>query len=533
VAKWIARYGFQPDGPAEPASGPAFLIATSAGEVGIDVDADHLVADLVAWERMVQRLGRVNRRGDGAARIDILAAAPAKPDAPTEREARAAATARLLARLPALPEGGHDASPAALITLKADAACQPLLGKATRALVDAWSLTSLDTHPGRPQVGPWLRGWDEEEPHTTLIWRRFLPWRREEIARKPEIDAYFEHAPPARAEQLEAPVWRALAVLGERAKALLTTRPARAGEPAVLVLGASLGLDEALTLAELRDFRKDSAMGRLADRTLVVAAALGGLSEDGLLDQAATGEEALLTLDGPAGMAADQVLILRQNPGERPEQVPESWILAHAWPSRRGEDGEPAEEIGIWKRDAKSVEDALTRTVAQSLAAHTEAVTRCAEALAARIGLAPPHRAMLAAAARLHDAGKASDTWQDAFGAPRDGRPYAKTATRWINQALLDGYRHEFGSLPAAEADPALCALPLELRDLALHLIAAHHGGARPLIRHGGDVARAAEVALRFARLQRRWGPWGLAWWEALLRAADAEASRQHDEEPD
>jgi CRISPR-associated endonuclease/helicase Cas3 len=34
------------------------------------------------------------------------------------------------------------------------------------------------------------------------------------------------------------------------------------------------------------------------------------------------------------------------------------------------------------------------------------------------------------------------------------------------------------------------------------------------------------EIALRFARLQKRWGPWGLAWWEALLRAADQLASR-------
>ena len=38
-------------------------MATSAGEVGVDLDADHMVCDLVPWERMVQRLGRVNRRG--------------------------------------------------------------------------------------------------------------------------------------------------------------------------------------------------------------------------------------------------------------------------------------------------------------------------------------------------------------------------------------------------------------------------------------------------------------------------------------
>jgi CRISPR-associated endonuclease/helicase Cas3 len=80
-------------------------------------------------------------------------------------------------------------------------------------------------------------------------------------------------------------------------------------------------------------------------------------------------------------------------------------------------------------------------------------------------------------------------------------------------------------------------ALPEDLRELVLHLIAAHHGGARPLIEtRGCDDAppsqleeRARAVALRFAGLQRRWGPWGLAWWEALLRAADQQASRAND----
>jgi CRISPR-associated endonuclease/helicase Cas3 len=70
-----------------------------------------------------------------------------------------------------------------------------------------------------------------------------------------------------------------------------------------------------------------------------------------------------------------------------------------------------------------------------------------------------------------------------------------------------------------------------------LHLIAAHHGFARPLIgtESCDDAppsaleARAVEIALRFARLQARWGPWGLAWWESLLRAADQLASRDND----
>jgi hypothetical protein len=32
-------------------------------------------------------------------------------------------------------------------------------------------MTSLPEHTGRPDVGLWLRGWVDELPQTTVVWR--------------------------------------------------------------------------------------------------------------------------------------------------------------------------------------------------------------------------------------------------------------------------------------------------------------------------------------------------------------------------
>ena len=68
-------------------------------------------------------------------------------------------------------------------------------------------------------------------------------------------------------------------------------------------------------------------------------------------------------------------------------------------------------------------------------------------------------------------------------------------------------------------------------RDIALHVVAAHHGRARPHFptheRFDPELPDAVvvdivqQVPLRFDRLQRKYGRWGLAWMESLLRAAD------------
>jgi CRISPR-associated endonuclease/helicase Cas3 len=152
---------------------------------------------------------------------------------------------------------------------------------------------------------------------------------------------------------------------------------------------------------------------------------------------------------------------------------------------------------------------------------------------------------MLVVAARHHDCGKARAIWQQYAGNPgfvRDPEthpPLAKFVTRGDPNRLRIGeanYRHEFGSVRDAIEMKAFNQLPSPLRDLGLHLIAAHHGNGRPMIVAYDEKDLAGNESIKLAdqlranitTLTSDWGLWGLAWWEALLRAADVAASREN-----
>ena len=131
----------------------AFVIATSAGEVGVDLDADHMVMDLVPFERMVQRLGRVNRLGGRDAKVVAIYESenepePKKPDAPKNEEQRAIIAWRafkVLKKLPCYEDDSRNASPGAFVDLKDRLAKEiagasspdPLYPALTRPLLDA------------------------------------------------------------------------------------------------------------------------------------------------------------------------------------------------------------------------------------------------------------------------------------------------------------------------------------------------------------------------------------------------------------
>lgn len=564
-----------------------FLFATSAGEVGVDLDADHMVCDLVEWERMVQRLGRVNRRGEGEAQVHVLRTpVDPKKDPDSIRTQRLDAVAELLSQLPHALGGDFDASPGAIDALKKNTLAQGLLNKAitpaplhpplTRPLVEAWSMTSLEEHTGRPEVGPWLRGWVEnEEPSTTIVWREILPVDRDgNLLEGSEV--FFEAARPHTAESLEVETWRATAWIKARIQAVRNRRvtgpesqvpndslgvddsvltmvapdrhaiPLRINEVTAVILGPK-GKPFGIPLTFNLDEKRPPLEERLVGATLVVDVRLGGLTAGdsgitGLLDEKSDDASDVIAIQSGNPVVPIRVRRVSSAGGDAMGDAgsgDERWRSEVRIPTHSTEDGEDEWlVVESWADGIAETEEAraVSAKRAQKLIEHQEWTERGARRIAEKLGLGEQYTQMLTRAARLHDEGKQSSRWQRAFGANAKGGPFAKTTKRPNIQAL-GGYRHEFGSLPYAERDPSIQALPQELRALCLHVIAAHHGRARPLIPlDGADEPpsilekRAREVASRFAALEKQWGPWGLAWWEALLRAADQKASRDNDE---
>ena len=86
-------------------------------------------------------------------------------------------------------------------------------------------MTSLEEHTGRPEIDPWLRGWNDDDPQTSIVWRSHLPLRTngEEVSKQKEIAVFFEAAPPHTSEVLETETFRVVDWLTDRSKALVRT----------------------------------------------------------------------------------------------------------------------------------------------------------------------------------------------------------------------------------------------------------------------------------------------------------------------
>ena len=195
-----------------------------------------------------------------------------------------------------------------------------------------------------------------------------------------------------------------------------------------------------------------------------------------------------------------------------------------------------------------------------TLSRHLDGVGDRAASIAERLGLSTEVASDLRLAGRLHDLGKVDRRFQEGLAGGDKvelemlemlGKRLAKSLpdTRW-RSSYPKGMRHELASVAMLESNPCVLDSASD-RDLVLHLVGTHHGYGRPLpaiikdlepqtlsyeldgntMETSSDLVEstlALDMADRFWRLTERYGYYGLAWLEAILRLAD---HRQSEEE--
>ncbi|HUO06746.1 MAG TPA: type I-U CRISPR-associated helicase/endonuclease Cas3 [Phycisphaerae bacterium] len=529
----------------------AFLICTSAGEVGVDISADHLICDLTPFDSMAQRFGRVNRYGNGDAHIDVVHPEEFESE---EYEARRQLTLALLKQL------GGDGSPRALGALPiadrlAAFSPTPQILAATDILFDAWALTSIckrlsgiDSMPGRPPVADWLHGVAEWQPaETEVAWREEVQWiTGQQLLEEYDPEELLDVYPLKPHEILKDKSYRVFDELKKMHERMKNTDA-----------NVWIADDRGVKVWKLRDLVEEDA-GAIANRMVILPPLAGGLA-GGMLDgkSSTANDIADEWFEGEVGM--------NQEPRRRRHR---EWDVDGPQDSRmrlaRGiidvklgqEDSDGAEEVEEQERPStwsspgrywhwyvlpRSLDDEGSRSASQPvhLKVHTGDVVREVTRIVGALGIARTVEGKaLVAAAEWHDLGKDRPGWQRSIR--NESYPQvvlAKSGNR-RPPVELSRYRHEFGSM--LDVLSPKCAkrwaqLGEEEKELVLHLIATHHGRARPHFpaEEASDPDRssvqsaelALEVPRRFAHLQRKYGRWGLAHLESILRAADAWAS--------
>lgn len=553
-----------------------YLVSTSAGEVGIDLDADHMVCDLTTLDSIIQRLGRVNRCGGEwrVATVDIVASGESisssrKSNADTSSkdpaasgeehetnpdgsgkegetsseaartspsrlsknkiDSRLRATIDLLRKLP--KDGGErlEATPRALKNLIFDitedekqaafAETAKIIG-VTDILLDSWSLTSIKGKlPGCPEVADYLHGLTRELPETYVVWRKEVDWFADARVDADVVRDWFRACRIKARERLRDHSTR----IKKNLKAILANHRKSGTEKDFSVIL----LDERgeprwsrLSMIVEKQFRLDYL-------TVVLPVEVGGLNDQGMLDATSADKIARAVVDD------DQRKVITWTEGD---DLPSNLVEKERVPLNVPEGDEEVNAkyvLLLVALEESAMENPESTAACQTLHDHSAEIAECATRIAKALALDAGIADALAEAARRHDLGKARKIWQWYARNANLSVPLAKS-TKYLHGRVLGGFRHEFGSLLESAADQGMSNHPE--RDLVLHLIASHHDWARPHFEPRSfdnekfttaeNETEALEVMRRFGRLQQRFGRWGLAWLESLLRCADITASR-------
>jgi CRISPR-associated endonuclease/helicase Cas3 len=485
----------------QPGNDGRIVVSTQVVEAGVDLDAALLLTEACPWASFVQRSGRCNRAGL-TADAEVLWFAPAKPDAPLPYSAGAvAATIAELRDIEGetiVPDGLGDRLP------PVERPLLPVLRR--RDLVNLFD-TTPDLMGADIDVSPFVR--DVSDDASVLVaWRDLDTTETREMGPRPR-----------RPELCPVPIGEFRRWAKSRDAAIRRYDPAR------------------------REWVRLSAEAVSPAMLVVVDRSAGGYEPDRGWDPALTGVVPEPTPEGLEGVA---------DIGDATEDLDDD---TPSFGARR--DG-----AHVWV----------------TLDTHLRDTEAAALALLDRIGgdLDLGTRAAVQASARLHDIGKAHEEFQRTLLRGADDRSEVRSAGLLAksphsqHRHARPGFRHELASALALLADsaPALGTVPTELQFLAVYLTAAHHGRIRMSLRSGpgdppdrvlgiGEGDHLPEVTIgsqvvpdsdlhplmiggagtggvdrgdepwheQAQQLLARFGPFRLAYLEALVRFADYRAT--------
>lgn len=565
---------------------PLYVVATQCIEVGADFDFDAMVTEIAPLDSLIQRFGRLNRLGNSDSAKGVIVAPPLKENKRTKvlsfgkREEQTpfygnAPSKTWEKMVDEFGENGEmDFSSSEmknlqekwekdLNNLRAPRSDAPAMAP---EYIDILSRTSVEQF-AEPDVSLFLHG-ESQSADVQVVWRGDVPEKPDETALKP-LRRVLSHLPPQVEEAVSLSLrnfknwmandntdtladveggkseveyektgtdvmrWRGYEKDEEDRLELVSSRDIKPGDVVVLPSKHG-GCDEfgwnPKSKEEVRDIAKETRGRR---RTFAFRV------HPDCCDCDKQWNEIKEEFEYDSRKIAEKLFGIKN---------PESCV--------RVEYGETQEKgFALLIRETAPKQNRSGEVV--GLEDHNKDVARIAEEFAKGSGLSVEEVDAIKIASEWHDAGKAEIRWQKwAKDGKEENGQTAKPLTdlspkAWEKAGLSSGERHEYWSYLLAKT--YLEKRPENEKDLILHLIASHHGNARPFPlppKDGGELARKAEnkeveyngakaevahslwkldsgFASRFAKLNKKYGYWKLAYLEAILRLADYEQSKR------
>ena len=545
---------------------PVVVVATSTLEVGADLDADLLITEQCDTRALMQRLGRLNRRGDFPHARGVYVACKEREWSPYGDD-----PTHVLERLKSKRTRAGTVNLAAsnaIRVLGAPPDVSPDAPVLSDAVLQEWVKTTTPPR-GEAPVEPYFIGYKHTPQNVYIMWRLHVPQSGERL-----------WPPPVDTETIT--------VSTSALQHFLKDVPKKS---------VRLLSHDRLTV-EPYAFEHVTPSA-----TIVVPTIVGGLRPDGHFSPAATSSvsdmsmfrggvpvttAALKALEGKSSAPAKALLKAVESDSPADEQVRDyiEHLASHSPPTFRHAQAVIGEGHWLWfvdmlreehQRRIESSEPSLSTSQGSipyipvpipeqritsipvesdyaRLDVHSVLTGARAEALASSLGLSKRLTAVVRRAAEMHDLGKSEERFQAwinpefpttqevlvhstqpgwatdhqrrVVGYPKDGRH--EEHSRRLVKAWLEAGHHDFSDSEA---------------DLLQHLVVSHHGRGRPMVVPVADVAEdlihvshrfngiapSVEASLavadweqpaRFASLNKNYGPWGLAMLETVVRQA-------------